>query len=235
MTDTPIIVFARLDSRRLPGKALLPLTGRPMLARVVARCVQATVAGPVVVATTDRPGDDPIAGLAAELGVAVFRGDAEDVAARALSCADAYAARQFVRISGDSPFIDAELIDMFVQRHRTTGAALTTNLHPRSFVPGMSIEIIDTAAMHAVLAASSDPHDREHVTPALYRTLPPRRILNVASDVTPPAGLSLAVDTADDLSFCAAILSVLGPRADSAGYGEILDAASALAAQQVAQ
>ncbi|MGE0254641.1 MAG: NTP transferase domain-containing protein [Alphaproteobacteria bacterium] len=235
MTDTPVLVFARLDSRRLPGKALTPLGGRPMLARVVERCVRARLAGPVVVATSDRAADDPIADVAGRLGVGVFRGDVDDVAGRALACSDSLGARQFVRISGDSPLIDPVLIDRLVALHRARGAALTTNLHPRSFPPGLSVEVIDTAALHMALAAGGDAYDREHVTPALYRTLPAARIHNVQCDTAVPAGLSLAVDTADDLRFVASLLAALGENAPGAGYAEIIATARSLLAAQAAQ
>lgn len=50
--ETLVVIPVRLDSGRLPGKALEPIGGEPMVWRVVERAVQAGV-GAVVVATDD--------------------------------------------------------------------------------------------------------------------------------------------------------------------------------------
>jgi 3-deoxy-manno-octulosonate cytidylyltransferase (CMP-KDO synthetase) len=51
LTPRPIIVIpARLSSTRLPGKALQPIAGKPMIVHVMERALEATL-GPVVVAT----------------------------------------------------------------------------------------------------------------------------------------------------------------------------------------
>lgn len=191
------VVFARMDSRRLPGKALLPLAGRPLLARVLDRVRRARF--PVIVATSDRTLDDPIAALAAEEGVACFRGDAEDVAGRALACTDAHGLDALIRISGDSPFIDPTLIetvaDLFVSK---PGTEMATNVHPRSFPPGESVEVIARAALARIAAETNDSADREHVTRYAY-THPDRfRLVNHAASAK-YGGLSLTVDTPEDL------------------------------------
>ena len=61
---TAIIVFARMDSVRLPGKALADLCGRPMLGRVLDRVRRAKRGGRIVVATSERKSDDEIAAFA---------------------------------------------------------------------------------------------------------------------------------------------------------------------------
>ena len=66
---TGIVIFARLDSSRLPGKVLMPLAGVPMLDWTIRRC-RATGA-PVTLATTDRALDDPIADFAAAENLSV--------------------------------------------------------------------------------------------------------------------------------------------------------------------
>ena len=66
--STPVLIFSRMDSERLPGKALLPVAGRPLLARVIDR-VRLSAAGPIVVCTSERKCDEPIAQLAEDLGI----------------------------------------------------------------------------------------------------------------------------------------------------------------------
>jgi len=192
------VVFARMDSQRLPGKALLPLAGRPLLARVLDRVLRARF--PVIVATSDRTLDDPIAALAAAEGVSCFRGDADDVAGRALACADAHRLDALIRISGDSPFIDPALIeavaDLFAAGPDTE---IATNVHPRSFPTGESVEVIARTALARIAAETRDPADREHVTRYPYAHPARFRLANHAACGTNYGGLNLTVDTPDDV------------------------------------
>lgn len=193
-----VVLFARLDSNRLPGKALKMIAGKTLIDRVIDRACLCAGSPPVIVATTDRPSDDPIADHVGRRGVLVFRGAGADVAGRALACAEAHALDRFVRISGDSPFIDPALIDICLARSRAGGADLVTNVFPRGYPIGVSAEAITTAAMRRIVAETDDPDDREHVTRYAYNNPDRFLIENVAAPDSRHAGLSLAVDTPDD-------------------------------------
>lgn len=197
---TGIIVFARMESKRLPGKSLAPIRGRPLLGHVLDRCRRVRAATPVVVATTERAADDAIARFARGEGVPVFRGAAEDVAARALACARAYRMDRFVRISADSPFIDPALVDEAVRRHEAGGWDVVTDVFPRTYPPGVSVEVIATETLARVLERTSDPADREHVTRYVYGHPHEFRICNMGDDPARYLGVTLTVDTPDDLA-----------------------------------
>jgi len=216
------VVFARLDSSRLPGKALREIAGRTLLDRVVDKVLVTSDELPVIVATSDRAIDDPIAEHMTSRGIAVFRGDAPDVAGRALACADAYGLDRFARISGDSPFIVPSLITRAIERSLVTGADIVTNVFPRTYPVGVSIELITRDAMARIVAATDDPQDREHVTRYVYRTSEGFTIENLAAPDDRYLGTSLAVDNETDHARASWILENLGGRAD-------LDAAVALA------
>jgi spore coat polysaccharide biosynthesis protein SpsF len=198
-----------MSSARLPGKALLPIGGRPMLARVVERCARARSASPVVVATSDRPEDAPLAALARENGALAFAGDLLDVAARALACARWLGAEDFVRISGDSPFVDPDLIDQAVSVHLRTKADVTTNTRPRSCPSGLSVEVIRTATLARAVEGDATPEEREHVTAWFYRPGQDVRVESFAPETPYPAEVSLVVDTESDLARARTIASRL--------------------------
>ena len=215
------MVFSRMDSRRLPGKALRHLAGRPLLGRVIDRVSRAKTPHRIVVATSDRSIDDPIADFALDEGVEVFRGDTNDVAGRALACAEYYNCCEFVRISGDSPFIDPLLIDQALSLHHGGDVDLVTNLHPRSFPQGCSVEVIATSSLRQVLAHSHCEADREHVTPGFYRQPESFRIANLLAQPNQNPGLSLAVDTPEDLERLNWLARQLGPQAAEASLAAI--------------
>ncbi len=196
---TAVVIFSRLDSRRLPGKALRPVNGRPLLGHVIDRCRAAKEADTLIVATSDRPTDDGIADFAAETGVALFRGSAHDVLGRAVDCMRANDLDAMVRICGDSPFLDPALIDSFIRRHKAETPDVTCNLLPRTFPPGMSFEVLSRDAMERTGTAATSPHDREHVTTYIYGHASEYRIVNIESGIDDHWATPLTVDTIDDL------------------------------------
>ncbi len=190
------LIFARMDSRRLPGKALMPLAGRAMLDHVVARARLAPL--PVIVATSERALDDPIAERAQALQVPVYRGHAEDVTARALACSVAHGLDAIIRVSGDSPFLPPEVIGSILDAYRAAPACeLATNLFPRTFPKGASAELLPVPLIKRLMFETDDPEDHEHVTRYAYSHPEKFVVKNVALD--PPAtDVVLTVDTPED-------------------------------------
>ena len=196
---TGLIIAARYNSSRLPGKVLLPIGARPLLGRVVDRVRRVGGGHPIVIATSDRETDDPIADFARGEDVDVFRGALDDVAGRMLACAREHGFARFARICGDRPFLDPGLIETLLERLVADGLDLATNNAKKTFPTGMTTEVIDTQALALALAKTDDPRDREHVTRYFYSHPDDFRIFNLEAVDDSWAGLNLAVDTAEDL------------------------------------
>lgn len=224
----PALIFARMDSSRLPGKAMMRLGYAPVLARVVYRLTRSREIDGIVICTSDRPLDDPITEVADKMKTGLFRGAAEDVLGRALAAATALKADAVVRISGDSPFMDAGLVDQVVRRFRDTAPDIATNVHPRTYPAGMSVEVIATATLQRLDRDVHDMADREHVTKYLYDHADGYVIENVAAPET-LRDVDLALDTEDDFAFAAWLADEV---ADDAGLATIIDAARRYGARQ---
>src|SRR5262249_26690205 len=124
-----VVVTARMASSRCPGKALAPLAGRPLLEVLLQRMATVRGVDGVVLATSGRPENDPLADLARGAGFEVFRGDEEDVLRRHVACARALAAEHVVRVTGDNPLTDVETTEALLALHRERRADY-------SYVPG---------------------------------------------------------------------------------------------------
>ena len=218
---TAILVFARMDSVRLPGKALADLCGRPMLGRVLDRVRRAKRGGRIVVATSERKSDDEIAAFADAEGVETFRGHHTDVAQRALDCCDALGLDHFVRISGDSPFMPPELIDRALETMQQTDADITTNVFPRSYPAGASVEAIKAGALRRAHRDMSES-EREHVTAAIYKAPAAWRIVNFAAAAPAYLDVRLTVDTPAELGIARAMTARLMPKPELAALDEIV-------------
>lgn len=193
-----VAVQARMASTRLPGKVLRDVAGRPLVSWLLERLQHAREVDLVVLTTSGEPQDDAVADLGVAMGVAVHRGSHADVLGRLCDAVTALDLAAVVRVSGDSPLLDQRLVDRAVVRWHETGADVVTNVHPRTFPAGQSVELLPRATLERLAALAVDNADREHVTTAAYRVGAALRIENLALD--PPAtDAAMVVDTADDL------------------------------------
>ncbi len=214
MIDSRVLVQARMSSRRFPGKVLAPLCGRPLIAHVLARVVEAVGKDRVILLTSDHASDDPLASyVATDLQTMVFRGSLDDVAARFQGCLRAHPCEWFVRISGDSPALDPGLLTWMLARV-TDDLDLLSNVARRTFPPGQSIEVVRTRVMLGLRSADLAADEREHVTPYFYRHPDRFRIRNVANGAADRA--SVAVDTLEDLKSVENLLA--GDPSAAGGY-----------------
>lgn len=216
-----VIVQARMSSTRLPRKVLQPVAGRPLLGYLLERLALARTPGAIVVATSDQPEDDPIAELAGELGVQVHRGPLADVAARFAAVAERFELDAVARVSGDSPLFDPAVVDRAVELFGSGDWELVTNVFPRSFPVGQSIEVLSRAALERVLAATTDADDREHVTRHVYANPDEFRILNFSHERDESA-VRLAVDSPEDLARIERIVAAMSAPHVEYGLAELL-------------
>lgn len=220
--DTPrigAIVQARMSSRRLPGKVLRPLAGKPLLEHLLGRLSRADGVDRLVLATSVAVEDDAIERFALSRNVPCHRGPLDDVASRLLEAAHAYNFDAVVRINGDSPLIDPAIVSSVVRLFREEVPDLATNVFPRSFPKGQSVEAISIAALARVAAGTAD--DREHVTPYIYRNAGDFRIRNLAA-ATPRPALQLSVDTEEDFRRIERIMRAAGGQVAELSLADIL-------------
>jgi len=216
----PVLLQARASSIRLPGKVLRPLHGKPLLAHAVDRLRRCRSAQPVLIATSDDPTDDAVAALAAELGVACWRGPMDDVVTRLLDASHSLNAKAFVRICGDSPFIDPELVDRAVVLFRSGSFDLATNILSRSFPKGQSVEVIRRDALAAARPAMNAA-EREHVTTYFYAHASRYRAVNFSAS-TDNSLIQLSIDTEADFAMAAAMMARMSRPPEEYGVEELL-------------
>ena len=218
--STLCVIQARVGSTRLPGKVLADLGGRPMLQFMLER-LHGLPVSEVVVATSTEPGDDAVAAVGASVGVRVVRGPEQDVLARFAQALKSHPADHVVRLTGDCPLADPEVIVATLELHRERRADYTSNVIPRTFPKGLDVEVVRREALLAAAAEADDPAEREHVTPFLYRH--PERFRLATLRGTELLGHERwTVDTQHDLEIVRQAVDQLGARPDFS-WREVLD------------
>jgi len=205
MTKVVAVIQARIGSTRLRGKVLMDLGGQPVLAW----CVRAAKAAPGVdavwVATSTLDQDDVIAQWCADNAVDCWRGSETDVLSRFVGCANASGADVLLRITGDCPLLDPQVIGAVVRLQKQTGAAYCSNVSPRSYPDGLDVECFTFEALAAADAEATRPIDRDCVTTWIGRN---RSRFPAETVINPIPGLQderWVLDTAADYEFCKAI------------------------------
>jgi spore coat polysaccharide biosynthesis protein SpsF len=206
------IVEARFASTRLPGKVLLPVLGKPMLALMVERLNRARTVDEIVIATTDKPADDSVALFGRNMGAHIFRGSEDDVLDRVVRAAESRNADIIVEVTGDCPLIDPGIIDKVVGDFLMGGADFVSNILPHTTPRGTDVRVFRCSDLADINRTSSDPADHEHVSLHFWEHPERYRCRNVETDLPEAAAhLRLTVDTEEDLELVRAIYTELYP------------------------
>jgi spore coat polysaccharide biosynthesis protein SpsF len=235
-----VIVQARMGSSRLPGKVLrvAGAAGTSVLAHVLRRVRRAPSVREVLVATTVEPSDDALAAEAARLGVRVHRGPVDDVLARFHGALVQLESAVLVRVTADCPLLDPDELERVVrvfQDAAEAGAPLDYVTNQAGLVRriprGLDVEVFSRVALERAQAEATEPGDREHVTPWLYRV--PGRLRTRVTDPEGPARdhLRLTVDTPEDLEVVDAVFRALSDDATTDAVAAFLDAHPEIAAK----
>jgi spore coat polysaccharide biosynthesis protein SpsF len=218
---TVAILQARTSSSRLPGKVLCDLAGAPMLARQLERVARARLLDKIVVATSSDPSDDPLARLVGNLGFALFRGSLDDVLGRFVGAVAAHPAEHVVRLTGDCPLADPDVIDAVVAHHIANAVDATTNSVEPTFPDGLDVEVVRADVLRTAGTEASGPVEREHVTPFVYRH-PERFSIQHYKGARDLSGMRWTVDEPADLEFASAVFAALLPSNPTFGMHDVL-------------
>ena len=216
-----IILQARIDSSRLPGKSLLPLGGKPMIFRVM----EALARVPAELRVLACPEDSAAAfePLAAEAGFALFTGPKDDVLGRYCRALRKFGIRQVIRATGDNPFVFTDAAAAI----NAEALALGADYAGYSGLPfGAGVESVSAQALFRAETEAVAPFEREHVCPFLYarpesfflhRPLAPLRWQG--------PDIRLTVDTQEDYERAQALFAALDARSEERYRGPSIIAA----------
>jgi glutamate-1-semialdehyde 2,1-aminomutase len=159
------IVQARMGSVRLPNKVMKPILGFPMIELLLARLSRSQHLDQIILATSTHECNKPLVDHVESLGYKSICGNENDVLDRYLVAAKEVAADVVVRITGDCPLVDANLVDEAILEFKKSDIDYLSNSWPPTYPDGLDVEVF---GMHALERAATDAvelFDREHVTP----------------------------------------------------------------------
>jgi spore coat polysaccharide biosynthesis protein SpsF len=214
-----IVVQARMTSTRLPGKTLMPILGRPMLAYQIDRLTQ-SLRAQLCIATTWDDADDPIADLCVQMDVACVRGHPTDLLSRNLAAANFMGAEMIGLGGADDPLLDAEVFDTCFDRFAQGGAGI---VHSRGWPLGLNAHIVSRKGLKDGYLEATDDDEREHTLPWFERR--PERYPSV--EIDEPVGFNrpyrFTVDEAADFEMHRTLIEYLYPRQPDMPIRDIIE------------
>ena len=155
------VIQARMNSSRLPGKVILPFAGSSIIECIYKRVKRSKRVNDVLVGTSIESSDNSLVKLLEEKNINYFRGSLENVLNRFASISKEYKPDFLVRITGDCPLIDPEIIDICVENCVAGKYDYFRLLEP--YPDGLDVEIFKSSAITIANKKAKKISEREHI------------------------------------------------------------------------
>lgn len=162
------LIQARFGARRLPGKVLMPLAGRPVLWHVIRRLCSRSWFDEIVVATTEKKEDDGVVDVVngvEDERVRSVRGAVDDVLERLYVACEKEPSDWVVRVGADTPLVCLshlrKMVD-YMDEHRLD--MVSANPDRTGLTRGMECEVMAHQALVDAHLLAADSVEREHVS-----------------------------------------------------------------------
>ena len=198
--DTLLVVQARTTSRRLPGKVLIPVNGKPILEWQTLRILQTASLDQVVMATSVETSDDKVEIIAERCGIETVRGSLDNVLSRFIKVIDKYNPKTVIRITGDCPLYMPKLCESMLHDFKISNVDYLSNALSTTYPDGCDIEIFSTSALRELEQIHLSSSELEHVTLGLYRRSHHFKCKNFSNKVDESAH-RWTLDTPEDFVF----------------------------------
>lgn len=169
MLNYLVILQARMESTRLPGKVLLPICGKPMIELQISRILRSKLISDLVVAIPNTKNNDVLNDYLENLNVKVFRGSHHNVYERYIETSKKYPSKSIIRLTADCPLVMPGLLDEMIDYFDSIKVDYLSNTLTETFPDGLDIEIFNTKALVRLQEFKLSQQEKEFVTLGIYK------------------------------------------------------------------
>ncbi len=131
-----IFLLVRLDSSRLPRKAMKVVNDKPIIQYLLSRLQKSNRVQNLIVCTTEKKSDDLLISFLERQNIKYFRGNEHDILIRLRDAATFFKIDFAVVVDGDDIYTDPYFIDRVIEEYEKTNADfITSDGFPHGFVP----------------------------------------------------------------------------------------------------
>lgn len=194
------VLQARMSSRRLPGKVLMPINDMPMIYWQIKRVLKSNAIDDLVVATSIDKSDDVLVDYLENIGVKTHRGSLDNVLSRFVDIEKIYMPERIIRLTADCPLIMPEIIDKIVNLQKESDSDYCSNTIIPTFPDGLDTEVIKFGNFSRFNDGDLTNEDLEHVTLVFHRKANKLKSINYFNKED-FSNYRWTVDDATDLDF----------------------------------
>lgn len=216
------IAQARMASKRLPGKVLKDLGGRPVLDWVTGALSRAPGVDQVVVATSTNPENDVILDWCLANGITCIRGSEDDVLDRYRSVIETTKADAVVRVTSDCPMLDSRVIGEVIALYKSGKYDYASCIDPPTYPDGLDTEVVSAKSLLAAAKEATQQIDRDTVTQFIARSRSRFPAITLTCPLPGMVKERWVLDSPEDYVFLQALVSYF-PKDWAPDYLEILD------------
>ena len=169
MLNYLVILQARMESTRLPGKVLMPICGKPMIELQISRILRSKLISDLVVAIPDTKENDILNDYLENLNVKVFRGSHHNVYERYIETSRKYPSKSIIRLTADCPLVMPDLIDKMIEHFNSIKVDYLSNALTETFPDGLDVEIFETKVLFRLQEFELNNQEKEFVTLGIYQ------------------------------------------------------------------
>lgn len=161
---TGVLLQVRLDSTRLPGKAVLKIKDLTIIEHAMKSLKRVNADKYILVTTSDSI--NILKPYALKWGFKIFEGSKENVLERFIKAIHKFQLTRIIRATGDNPLVSHELANMLIEYHMKEGNDYSGYLNNPV---GSGVEVVEVDALLKAYNSTIDRYDQEHVTPYIYK------------------------------------------------------------------
>ncbi|MFB6182328.1 MAG: cytidylyltransferase domain-containing protein [Candidatus Magasanikbacteria bacterium] len=165
MSNTGAIVQARMGSTRLPGKMTKKIGDKTVTEHVINRVKKVPGVKKIILAIPESEENDVLYEIGKSMRIELHRGSEDDVLDRFYSAAKKYNLDPIIRVTGDCPLLDPEVVNRVLSLYQSTNCDYVSNIHPRTFPHGLDVEVFSFYSLKEAWKNSRTREYKEHVTP----------------------------------------------------------------------
>ena len=203
-----LIVQARGGSSRFPNKVLRKIKNYPMIILLLKRLKYCKKINHIIVATSKHKTSDKLNKVLKKNNFNFFRGSENNVIKRFIDIGKIYNPKYIVRVTGDCPFVNANLIDKYVTYAKKYNYDYVSNVINRSYPKGIDLEIFKFSILKDIYLTDKSKETKEHVTPKIIKSKKYKKYnFQLTNDYSK---YNLSVDYRKDLNFVKKVYNLYG-------------------------
>ena len=206
-----VIIEARTGSSRLRNKVIAEIEGKPMIFYVIDRVKQIKSVEQIILATTQEENDKILTEIAKQNSIGSFVGDSIDVLDRGYQCALQNNADPIIRITGDCPLIDPDIVEEMLEFYLKNNYDYVSNRINPKYPDGLDVEIYSFNTLQMAAQNAKWSSERELVTTYITKNPKNFKIFSYENQED-LSEYRWTVDKQKDLEFIRKIYSIMKPK-----------------------